>query len=154
MVITLLLSLMFQWSRVHNECCIGFFIYFFFGVKFGKLRHRSAMAIWRWLHTLALVATKVGRNSLHWKSAYIRQIFVREKATRLPHLQATLRRWQLSSFLVPVDSTWNNGNGHISRLRISRGQSTSYSSSVISWLSDAQLCSQRRFLQSAIEYQP
>ena len=57
---------------VHNECCIGFFIYFFFGVKFGKLQYRrSAMAIWRWLHTLALVATKVGRNSLHWKSAYI-----------------------------------------------------------------------------------
>ena len=40
-------------------------------------------------YTLTLVATKVGRNSLHWKSAYIRQIFVREKATRLPHLKAT-----------------------------------------------------------------
>ena len=29
---------------VHNECCIGFF-FLIFGVKFGKLRHRSAMAI-------------------------------------------------------------------------------------------------------------
>ena len=69
---------------------------------------------------------------------------------RWMHLKAT----ELGGDLRSVTFHWENGKGHISRLRISRGQSTSYSSSVISRLSDAQLCSQRRFLQSAIEYVP